>query len=402
MRLFTLCQRAAALKRTTVSRSFSAAVVLALILAGCASPGAPVTRNTQKPQAVTDLSARQSGNSIILSFTLPTKTARGQDLAGAPAIEIYRAIEGFSTADPGHKKKPSLLVTIPPQMVNRYEAAGRVTFPDVLTPQDLAGVEAVYEVHTRVGRSSSDASSSVRIPFLPAPQPIHDLRAQIADSVIELAWSASEAPSTDSARPARTYNVYRAEVPGSNAAQLSGDQASASPAAEQGGTFKLLGNTSQLSYSDSTPESGRTYAYVVRTVVKYTTGSVESQDSNRAEITFAPISRPAAPEQLVGTIMRANEPATAVIVELSWAISSETNVAGYNVYRSDTESGAGTRVNSSLVLVPIFRDASVAARREYFYRVTAVNRAGEESEPSAAVAVNVPDSNEQRQDRMME
>src|SRR5690348_1334677 len=189
MRRITLCQRAAALKRTTVSRSFSAAIVLTVILAGCASPGAPVTRNTQKPQAVADLSASQSGNSIILSFTLPTKTMRGQDLAGAPAIEIYRTLEGVTTVETGHKKKPLLLVTIPPQMVSRYEEAGRVTFPDVLTAEDLAGAAGIYEVRTRIGRSSSDASNSVRIPFLPAPQPIHDLRAQIADSVIELIWS---------------------------------------------------------------------------------------------------------------------------------------------------------------------------------------------------------------------
>lgn len=393
MRRITLCQRAAALKRAIPSRSLSAAVVLALILAGCASPGAPVTRNTQKPQAVTDLSATQSGDSIVLSFSLPTKTARGQNLAGAPAIEIYRTLEGVSTAEPGHKKKPRLVVTIPPQMVSRYEEGGRVTFPDVLTPQDLAGAVGVYEVRTRVGRSSSDASNSVRISLLPAPQPIHDLRAQIADSVIELIWSVPEVPSADAARPALTYNVYRTALSDGNTAQLSGEQVTASSrAAAQSGNFKLLGDTSQPSYTDSTPESGQTYAYVVRSVAKYTAGSVESQDSNRVEITVAPISPPAAPEHLVGTITRATEPAGGFAAELSWAISPETDVAGYNVYRNDTESGTGTRVNSSLVAVPVFRDSSVAAGREYFYRVTAVNGAGVESEPSAAIAVDVPES----------
>ena len=369
-------------------------MVLALFLPGCASPGAPVTRNTQKPQAVTDLSASQMGDSIVLSFTLPKGTVRGVPLVEKPAVQIYRAFEN-ARANSGKTEKLRLLVTIPPQMLDRYEQNGRIVFSQMLAPEDLAahsGAEAVYEVRTRVGRSSSAPSNPSRMLILAAPQPIGDLRAQIVDGAVELAWSAPQTLPGTSEQPSLEYKVYRTEVSASSKAQSLREQGSANAAGGTSTAFELLGQSSEPSYADRTVEAGRTYAYVVRGVAKYTTGSVESPDSNRAEITFAPIARPAAPEHLVGTITSSNEPAASFIVELSWAISPETNLAGYNVYRSDTESSAGTRVNSSLVLVPVFRDSSVAPGQKYFYRVTAVNRAGEESEPSAAITVNVPES----------
>jgi len=394
MRRFTFRQRTIAIRRAITSHSLSAAVVLALIGVGCASPGAPVTRESEKPQAVRDLSANQKGNSIVLSFTLPKETVRGGTFNEIPSVQIYRAFEN-AQANAARGKKPRLLVTIPPQMLDRYEQDGRIVFPDMLAPEELtahSGMEAVYEVRTRVGRSNSEPSNSFRVRILAAPQPIQDLRAQIADSVVELTWNAPHIFGTGSEQPSFEYEVYRVEVL-SSAAQKSEEQVLAlHRTGEASAEFSLLGQSSQPSYTDRTVESGRTYAYVVRSTARYASGSVESQDSNRAEITFAPTSPPAAPEHLVGTITSENGPAAGVTVELSWAISPETDVAGYNVYRSDTESGAGTRVNSSLVLVPVFRDSSVAAGQEYFYHVAAVNRAGEESEPSEAISVAVPES----------
>src|SRR5690348_2615768 len=191
MRLFTFRQPMVAIRRAIASHSLSAAAVLALIFAGCASPGAPVTRESEKPQAITDLSANQKGNSIVLSFTLPKETARGSALDETPSVEIYRAFESLP-ANSGKPEKPRLLITIPSQMLDRYETDGRIVVPDMITSEDLSahsGAEAVYEVRTRLGRSSSAPSNSFRVRILPALQPIQDLRAQTVDGAIELAWS---------------------------------------------------------------------------------------------------------------------------------------------------------------------------------------------------------------------
>lgn len=381
-----------ALRRLTSYHSLSAAFLIASILPGCASPGAPVTRESQKPLPVTDLSATQVSNSIVLSFTLPKQTVHGGVIAETPALQIYRAFENVPSSS-GGAEKPRLVVTIPSQMMTRYEHDSRIVFPDILTPDDLAahnGMEAVYEVRTRIGRSSSAPSNPFRIRILAAPPPIRDLRAQIMNNAIELDWSAPQIVTASSEQPSIEYEVYR-EVSGTGAQQSEKQENAGQRGAEKSAEFKLLGQTSQPSYKDQAVESGRIYSYVVRSTAKYVSGSVESQDSNRVEIAFAPISQPAAPERLVGTVIPGNGPALPT-VELSWAIGPETNIAGYNVYRSDTESSPGTRVNTSLVLVPVFRDSSVASGQRYFYRVTAVNRAGDESEPSATVEVTLPES----------
>lgn len=387
-----------ALRRLTSYHSLSAAFLIASILPGCASPGAPVTRESQKPLPVTDLSATQVSNSIVLSFTLPKQTVHGGVIAEMPALQIYRAFENVPS-NSGTTEKPRLVVTIPPQMLTRYEHGGRIVFPDILTPDDLAahnGMEAVYEVRTRIGRSSSAPSNPFRIRILAAPPPIQDLRAQVINNAIELAWSAPQIVTGGAEQPSIEYEVYREEVSATGAQESEKQENAGQRGEKKSADFKLLGQTSQPIYTDQSLESGRIYAYVVRSAAKYVSGSVESQDSNRVEIAFAPISRPAAPEHLVGTIISANQRGAGFAVELSWAISPETNIAGYNVYRSDTESSPGTRVNTSLVLVPVFRDSSVASGQKYFYHVTAVNRAGDESEPSAAVNVTVPGIEEPR------
>ena len=77
--------------------------------------------------------------------------------------------------------------------------------------------------------------------------------------------------------------------------------------------------------------------------------------------------------------------ASAAYLELSWAIAPEHDVAGYNVYRSEAGGEAGKRQNVDLLPTPAFRDMNVAPGKTYYYTVTAVDRAQNESAPSAAV-----------------
>jgi fibronectin type 3 domain-containing protein len=102
---------------------------------------------------------------------------------------------------------------------------------------------------------------------------------------------------------------------------------------------------------------------------------------------------PAAPQGLVVILVPAT-PGTAAHLELSWGISPETDLAGYHVYRSEQEitgaSGRGERLNRELLLSPTFRDMSVLPGRHYTYRVTAVDRAGNESPLSTAASEEVP------------
>ena len=81
--------------------------------------------------------------------------------------------------------------------------------------------------------------------------------------------------------------------------------------------------------------------------------------------------------------------ASSFVVDLSWSINTETDLAGYRVYRSAQEGVRGQLITPELLPVPAIRDSSVAFGHRYWYTVTAVDRAGNESVPSNPVAVDI-------------
>ena len=135
--------------------------------------------------------------------------------------------------------------------------------------------------------------------------------------------------------------------------------------------------------------SARTYLYTVRNAAQYGEAFAESADSAPATVTPRDIFPPAAPTGLEIAIVPATSQAPAY-VELSWAISPEGDLAGYSVYRSDAENSPGERVSTEILPSPTFRDISVQPGRRYFYRITALDRAGNESPRGPAVAAEIP------------
>ena len=81
--------------------------------------------------------------------------------------------------------------------------------------------------------------------------------------------------------------------------------------------------------------------------------------------------------------------AHAATVKLAWDPNTEADLAGYNVYRSQTSGSGYSRLNGSLVLTSSFNDATVVSGQTYFYSVTAVNTLAVESGFSNEVTVVV-------------
>lgn len=361
-----------------------------LLLFGCAAPGVPVARQSAVPKAITDLSAKQFGNSMVLTFTLPKETTQGHTLSSPPAIEIYRAFGNTQTASSvGAPEQGELIITIPSQMVDQYRDHGGIRISDVLAQADLAahlGSGTFYTVRTRVAKHDSVDSNRVQVPILPAPQPIEDLRAQITKTTVELSWTTPAILPPGSAPPASvSYRIYRAEAAPGNLPPPSANAKAQGESAQP----VLLGESPTPSYGDKSFTFGQTYAYSVRSVATYESGSVESNDSNVLAVTPRDTFAPATPEDVAATVT-AGSGSAAPRVDLSWVIRSDSDLLGYNVYRSDTEGSVGARMNTEPLVTPVFRDDTVVAEKRYFYRVTAVDRGGNESAPSAPVAVTVP------------
>jgi hypothetical protein len=105
---------------------------------GCAAPGDPSPRRPVVPEKVTDLAARQYGNAMDLTFTLPTRATDREALAEPPTIEIYRAALPPGGV-PNRRTNWRLVYTIPSEQVNSYLTGESVDFRDPLSAEDFAG-----------------------------------------------------------------------------------------------------------------------------------------------------------------------------------------------------------------------------------------------------------------------
>ncbi len=356
-----------------------------LALASCGAPGDPRPPQPPVPEAVADLAARQAGDGVVLTFTLPAKSIEGETLLEPPDVEIFRGAQKAGEAS------PPLIYTIPGALVETYLSEGRFRFVDPLKPEQRPhdGSPLVYMVRTRASKRKASADSNVvAVRVLPVPERVQQLRARVTESAIELEWLPPERTTTgEPIASLASYRVYRAELePGADVPAEWAQARLKSP-------IELLGPTPSPSFRDTHFEFDHRYAYVVRSVAQQDLDSVESADSDLVVVAPRDTFPPTAPLNLVAVPFFAfaeyPDPSEVRYVDLSWAISPEADVAGYHVYRSEQEGAPGERLNREMLLVPTFRDTSVMQGR-YTYSVAAVDRAGNESPRSAPVTVEVP------------
>jgi len=170
--------------------------------------------------------------------------------------------------------------------------------------------------------------------------------AAISAGRVDLIWN-------DSA-DAVTYNIKRATV--------------------SGGPYMLIASVSGTDYSDMALSESTTYYYVISTA-----NSVgQSGDSAQAAVTTL-AAPPATP---VGLAAIAGDGS----VSLTWNANSESDLAGYHVYRSTIPGSGYTRQNNVLLNSPAFTDNYVSYYTTYYYVVTAVDRDSLESPVSSQVS----------------
>jgi hypothetical protein len=359
----------------------------AALSSGCGAPGEPTPPTPPIPVAVTDLAAHQAGDGVAIVFTMPSKTVLGERLASAPAVEILR---GRARPDGSVDAKSFRTVyTIPGSLVEKYVSEGQVKFTDPVDPAEVrerAGVPFLYAVRTRAAQKRASADSNVvALRMYAVPERISPVNARITEAAIELNWAAPTRTSAgDAAGEISNYNVYRGEV----------DPSSVEPGAKNLAQVKwktpmsLLASSEATSYRDTLFDFGKTYVYIVRSKVLVDGKPLESSDSDPAIVTPRDIFPPGAPTDVVAAVLKGETPDSAV-VELSWSINLETDLAGYRVYRSEQQGTKGATITADLLPAPAYRDTSVEPGHRYWYTVTAVDRAGNESEPSVEVAADV-------------
>ncbi|MEU9284877.1 PA14 domain-containing protein [Streptomyces sp. NPDC048275] len=142
----------------------------------------------------------------------------------------------------------------------------------------------------------------------------------------------------------------------------------------QGAAFgsKPLATTTSTSYTDATPATGDLYYYEVRAVDKAGNESAGSPDQG---VTTVDRTALAAPAGLIAN-------STSTGLRLDW--NAVTGGVSYRVYRAASENGVYTQVGSTDRVT--YLDTSAAESVTYYYRVTVLDAAGNESARSVATA----------------
>ena len=74
---------------------------------------------------------------------------------------------------------------------------------------------------------------------------------------------------------------------------------------------------------------------------------------------------------------------------LNWDANQEKDLAGYNIYRK-RKCASYEKINTFLVKTSEYIDSNIEAGELYYYQIKAVDEAGQESEASIEVKVNIP------------
>ncbi|MGA6980315.1 MAG: choice-of-anchor D domain-containing protein [Candidatus Sulfotelmatobacter sp.] len=109
----------------------------------------------------------------------------------------------------------------------------------------------------------------------------------------------------------------------------------------------------------------------------------QADGQKQAKLSFvSDASNSPAPESLAGI-------GTAPYVTLSW-IASTSEVTGYNIYRSSSDSGTYAKLNSKVDPDTSYSDKTIVDGKTYYYKTKAVASDGKESSFSEVVEVEIP------------
>jgi len=373
----------AALRGANSFAVFPLLVFSCLFAAACGAPGEPTPPSPPIPTAVTDLAARQSGDGALLTLTLPTRTMANERLTEPPAVEIFRGT--LKSDGKPDSKSFQLVYTLPGALLDTYTTEKHIQFKDPIDAKDTSarpGAIYAYRVRTRASKKKdSPDSNTVTVKIFPVPEKVSGLGVKVTEPAVELNWTAPKKTSGGSPLDQLTgYRVFRGEIDPASADATAHDIAQA----KWKSPLTLLAPAPENSYRDTLFDFDKTYAYVVRAVALAGDGPVESDDSTPVVVMPRDTFPPAVPQNLVAAVT--SPPSGTSAVEISWSANLENDLGGYRVYRRDTQDGRGQLLTTELLPAPAYRDISVQAGHRYWYTVTAVDRAGNESAPAAISA----------------
>jgi hypothetical protein len=345
----------------------AAAVLTAVILlsTACGKKGPPPPPLRRGPDRRTSVSARQEGRGVVLTGLLPQHSQDGGPLTPLEEVRVWRLDRGGLTGFPGAEarsaqrtalrqftKDAKRIATLSGEPLAKALSGRRFAFvdPDPLGGEiPEAGKDLTYALTAvDIEKRSSPLSNFAALRLLPPPLPPGNLRSELSEKAIRLYW---EAPPPQAQEISVVFNVYRSETEGLFLDPPRNSQPLAQPVFEETNfTF------------------GKDYFYSVRSVAVSGKASRESEGSASLRVSPKDIYAPAAPTGFAVS-------AEGQVIKIYWFPNSEADLAGYRIYRSESDSGEFVELARAGPGESTYEDTAVQAGVKYYYTMTAVDSA---------------------------
>src|SRR5699024_3612551 len=296
-------------------------------LSKSSAPVKATPKDKRAPAAPANLNAERMGkNHKAKNVKVTWNRSKAKDLA--QYVLFRRAGKGKLKRIATRGKKAT-------QYIDRKARNKNRVYNYWIAARDTSGNRSKLSARAHVPKAASDTTA----PAVPT-----GLEAEPGDGKVVPSWNANEEEDFDH------YVVYR-----------------------DGDELAEVSKADEPEYVDSDVKNGTAYSYTVAAVDEAGNASKESDPKTA---TPKDTTEPAAPTGLKAT-------AGDAAIDLTWEPNDEEDVAGYNVYRaeSDDVSTDGAPLNDELLADPEFTDDTAEPGTEYFYVVTAVDKAGNKSDP---------------------
>jgi len=316
--------------------------IMCVCLGGCGEVGEPLYPALRVPSRVIDLTAVERGDHLDVHFTIPAMTTEGLVLKEIGGVDLRigpSATTPFNlTAWANNATRAAAPPVDKPGSVTVHVPATQFIGKDVIVSVRVANTRG------RNSEWSNLAPVSVEQPLV-TPS---DFKAEASPQGVALTWSAPGA---------MQFHIYRK--------------------AEQETMPSVLATASAPNYVDTTAEYGKTYEYYVESFRDKTVSDVAGPVSITPKDTFPPH---------VPTGLTASAGLNSI--ELAWDRNPEPDFKEYRLYRSEA-GGPFVQIAAGLE-APSYSDHNIESGKHYRYRLTALDQAGNVSEPSEPVEAVAP------------
>ena len=302
-------------------------ILLLLLLPACGKVGDPLPPFIRIPEAVKDLAVTQNGYDLVLSWTNPPRYIDGSAATNLSVVHI--------------RKNGETLATV------KIEAAGQPQSYPTPVGAVLAGQSTFSLVVETTQGKFSQVSNTASVTPVEVPGRITGLSARPDQRRIFLSWEKPQ----DHPELADLYVVTRTDIPAE------------------------VETVNDTRYEDVRYRAGRALTYRVTAGRRVAGNVVMGVGPESTTVTAEDKTPPAVP---LGLEVKASEAGAYV----TWEPNSESDLAGYRVFRSEWPDSGFKPVTDRLTSGVGFFDSSYTPG--LYYALSAVDESGNESAMSSA------------------